>query len=247
MSLQDRVALVTGASQGIGREIAVTLAREGVRVKALARNASGLEETRRLAESGPGSVEPVVCDLTDAQQVAAVIETILGEAGKVDFLVNNAGVTRDGLLVRMKDEAWEAVLETNLTSVFRLCRALVPGMLRARSGRIVNISSVVAALGNAGQTNYAASKAAVLGFTRSLAREIASRGIQVNAVAPGYIETPMTEGLSDKQRQALLAQIPLGSLGTPADVAAAVLFLLGDGGRYITGQVLHVNGGMYMA
>ena len=246
MSLQGKVALVSGASQGIGREIALTLARAGVRVKALARGAAGLEETRSLAEGAPGSVEPVICDLTDAQRVATVVETLLGETGKVDFLINNAGVTRDGLLIRMKEEDWALVLETNLTGVFRLCRAVMPSMIKARSGSIVNISSVVAAAGNAGQTNYAASKAALLGFTRSLAREIASRNIRVNAVAPGYIETSMTEALSDKQRQALLAQIPLRRLGTPEDVAQMVLFLLGDGGRYITGQVLHVNGGMYM-
>jgi 3-oxoacyl-[acyl-carrier protein] reductase len=246
MSLQDKVAVVSGASQGIGREIALSLARAGVTVKALARSAAGLEETRSLAQGTPGAVDPVICDLTDAQQVAAAVETLLADTGKVDFLINNAGVTRDGLLVRMKEEDWAAVLETNLTGVYRLCRAVVPRMLKARSGSIVNISSVVAVAGNAGQTNYAASKAALLGFTRSLAREIASRGIRVNAVAPGYIETPMTEALSDKQRQALLAQIPLGSLGAPADVAEMVLFLLGDGGRYITGQVMHVNGGMYM-
>jgi 3-oxoacyl-(acyl-carrier-protein) reductase len=246
MSLQDKVAVVSGASQGIGREIALSLARAGVRVQALARSAAGLEETKGLAEGAPGSVQPVICDLTDAQQVAAAVETLLGDTGKVDFLINNAGVTRDGLLVRMKEEDWAVVLETNLTGVFRLCRAVVPGMIKARAGSIVNISSVVAVAGNPGQTNYAASKAALLGFTRSLAREIASRGIRVNAVAPGYIETPMTEALSDKQRQALLAQIPLGRLGNTADVAQMVLFLLGDGGRYITGQVLHVNGGMYM-
>jgi 3-oxoacyl-[acyl-carrier protein] reductase len=246
MSLQDKVALVSGASQGIGREIAVTLARDGVRVKALARNAAGLEETRGLAQGAAGAVEPVVCDLTDAQQVATAVETVLGETDRVDFLINNAGVTRDGLLVRMKEADWNTVLETNLTSVFRLCRAVVPGMMKARSGRIVNISSVVAASGNPGQTNYAASKAALLGFTRSLAREVGSRGIRVNAVAPGYIETPMTEALSDKQRQALLGQIPLGTLGAPQDVAQMVRFLVGEGGNYITGQVLHVNGGMYM-
>jgi 3-oxoacyl-[acyl-carrier protein] reductase len=246
MSFEDRTAVVSGASQGIGREIALALARQGARVKALARSAGGLEETRGLATGVAGTVEPVVCDLTDGAQVASTVENIVGEAGKVDFLINNAGVTRDGLLVRMKDEDWDAVLETNLTGTFRLCRAVVPGMMRARAGRIVNISSVVASAGNPGQTNYAASKAALLGFTRSLAREVASRQIRVNAVAPGYIETPMTETLSDKQRQTLLGQIPLGTLGTPADVAGAVLFLLGDGGAYITGQVLHVNGGMYM-
>lgn len=246
MSLQGKVALVSGASQGIGREIALSLSRSGVQVKALARGAAGLEETKCLAEGTSGSVEPVICDLTDAQQVDAVLKTLLADTGKVDFLINNAGVTRDGLLMRMKEEDWAVVLETNLTGVFRLCRAVMPSMIKARSGSIVNISSVVAVAGNAGQTNYAASKAALLGFTRSLAREIASRSIRVNAVAPGYIETPMTEGLSDKQRQALLAQIPLGRLGTPADVAQMVLFLLGEGGRYITGQVLHVNGGMYM-
>lgn len=245
-SFEGKAAVVSGASQGIGREIALALARRGAQVHALGRNHANLEETRALAAEAPGPVEPVVCDLTDGEQVAAAAESILAKAGKVEFLVNNAGVTRDGLLIRMKESDWEAVLRTNLTGTFRLCRAFLPAMIRARFGRIVNLSSVVAAAGNPGQTNYAASKAALLGLSRSLAREVASRQITVNAVAPGYIQTPMTEALPDKARQALLSQIPLGVLGTPADVAAGVLFLLGEGGRYITGQVLHINGGMYM-
>jgi 3-oxoacyl-[acyl-carrier protein] reductase len=244
--LEGRVAVVTGASQGIGREIALALARAGSRVKALARGADRLEETASQAKGLPGAVEPVVCDVSDPHQVASAAKSILDEVERLDFLVNNAGITRDGLLVRMKDKDWSDVLGTNLTSAFFLSRAFLPGMIRGRFGRIVNISSVVATAGNPGQTNYAASKAALLGFTRSLAREIASRHITVNAVAPGYIATPMTEALPERARTALLSQIPLGSLGVPADVSASVLFLLGDGGRYITGQVLHVNGGMYM-
>lgn len=244
---EGRVAVVTGASQGIGRAIAIDLARRGARVQGLARNREALQETAALAARDGGVVVPWECDVASGEQVAATAAAILAAGGKLDFLVNNAGVTRDGLLLRMKDADWETVLSTNLTSAFRLCRAFLPAMVRARFGRIVNISSVVAASGNPGQANYAASKAGLLGFTRALAREVASRQVTVNSVAPGYIQTAMTAAISDKAREALLGQIPLGVLGTPEDVAAGVRYLVGEGGRYITGQVLHINGGMFMA
>jgi len=244
--LEGGVAVVTGASQGIGREIALDLSRSGARVMALARNRSGLDETVSLAEGSPGGVQAWACDVSDSAAVSEVVGSILKEAGQVDYLVNNAGVTRDGLLMRMKDQDWETVLGTNLTGAFRLCRAVVPAMIRARSGRVVNISSVVATAGNPGQANYAASKAGLEGFTRSLAREVASRKVTVNAIAPGYIETAMTAELPEKTKETLLARIPMGVLGTGGDIAAAVRFLCGEGGRYVTGQVLHVNGGMYM-
>jgi len=241
-----RIAVVTGGSQGIGRAIAQALAARGARVLALARNRAGLDETVALAAGAAGIIEAVECDVRAPERVEAVATTILGEHKKVDFLVNNAGVTRDGLLMRMKEEDWATVLETNLTAAYRLCKAFLPAMVRARAGRVVNISSVVAEAGNAGQTNYASSKAGLEGFTRSLAREVASRHVTVNAIAPGYIQTAMTEALPEKAREVLLGQIPLGILGTPEDVAAGVCFLLGDGGRYITGHTLHINGGMYM-
>lgn len=246
MEFADRTAVVSGASQGIGRAIALALAARGARVLALARSAGRLEETVALAAERGGSVRPVPCDVADGESVAAAAEGILADGGGVDYLINNAGVTRDGLLMRMKEADWGAVLETNLGGVFRLSRAFLPVMIRARFGRIVNVSSVVAQAGNPGQANYAASKGGIEGFTRSLAREVASRNVTVNAIAPGYIDTPMTAELDAKQREALLSRIPMRRLGTPEDVAGAVAFLLGEGAGYITGQVLHVNGGMYM-
>jgi 3-oxoacyl-[acyl-carrier protein] reductase len=199
-----------------------------------------------LASGSEGAIVPWVCDVSAALDVATTCAAIVAAEKRVDILVNNAGVTRDGLLIRMKDADWDAVLDTNLTAAFRMCRGVLPTMLRARWGRIVNISSVVAAAGNPGQGNYAASKAGILGLTRSLAREVASRHITVNAIAPGYIETAMTAALPEETRAALQSQIPLGVLGTPEDIAAGVRYLAGDGGAYITGQVLHINGGMYM-
>ena len=244
--LEGQVVLVTGASRGIGRAIASVLASHGASVIGTATTREGAERiSSYLSETG-GKGRGAVLDVRDASQVEAVIEGIEKEFGAVTVLVNNAGITQDTLAIRMKDADWDAVMETNLKAVFRLSRAVLRGMMKARSGRIINITSVVGSSGNAGQINYAAAKAGVGGFSRSLAREIGSRNITVNCVAPGFIETDMTGGLSETQREALLAQIPLGRLGRPEDVAEAVLFLAGRGGAYVTGTTVHVNGGMYM-
>jgi 3-oxoacyl-[acyl-carrier protein] reductase len=239
--LEGRVALVTGASRGLGRAIAAELARQGARVVGTATSDAG---ARSIAEAG---LSAKVLDVRDAARCDALIESVQKELGDVLILVNNAGITRDNLALRMKDGDWDEVIETNLRAVFRLSRAVMRGMMKARWGRIVNITSVVGAAGNPGQANYAAAKAGVVGMTKSLAREVGSRNITVNCVAPGFIDTDMTRALSEEQRQALLAQIPLGRLGAPEDVAAAVAYLVSPGGGYVTGAVLHVNGGMYMA
>ncbi|MEX0637297.1 MAG: 3-oxoacyl-ACP reductase FabG [Burkholderiales bacterium] len=244
--LQDRLALVTGASRGIGRAIALELARQGAIVVGTAttrEGATGIEQA--LAQAGTRGAGRVL-NVRDAAQGDALIADIQKELGDVAILVNNAGITRDNLALRMKDAEWDDVLDTNLKAVFRLSRAVMRGMMKARWGRIINITSVVGASGNAGQANYAAAKAGVVGLTKSLARELGSRGITVNCVAPGFIDTDMTRALSAAQRGALLAQIPLGRLGETADVAAAVAYLASPGAGYITGCVLHVNGGMYM-
>jgi 3-oxoacyl-[acyl-carrier protein] reductase len=236
--LEGKLALVTGASRGIGRAIAEELAKHGAKVVGTATSESG-------AKNVPGIGK--VLNVRDAAQMDAVIESIQKELGEIQILVNNAGITRDNLALRMKDAEWDEVIETNLRALFRLSRAVMRGMMKARWGRIVNITSVVAAAGNPGQANYAAAKAGVVGMTKSLARELGSRNITVNCVAPGFIDTDMTRALSDDQRKALLEQIPLGRLGTPQDVAAAVAYLVSPGGGYVTGAVLHVNGGMYMS
>src|SRR5512134_3754533 len=228
---EKRVALVTGGAQGIGLAIALRLAREAAAVAELA-------ATGQPAYGFTGDVS----SLAFAQEA---VEQTVAAAGALHVLVNNAGITRDGLLMRMKPEDWELVLKVNLTGAFNFCKAAVPGLIKQRWGRIVNISSVVGAMGNAGQVNYAASKAGLLGLTKSLAREVASRGVTVNAVAPGFIDTAMTQALPEKAREALLAQIPCGRLGQAADVADAVRYLASEGAGYVTGQVLHVNGGMY--
>ena len=243
MSLDGRIALVTGASRGIGREIAAALAAEGAHVVCAARNESAV---RSAAQTIGRGAEAVTLDVSDAVSVETVVGGLVERLGRIDILVNNAGVTRDGLILRMKPADWDAVLATNLRGAFLTCRHVVPSMIRRRWGRIVNIGSVVGLMGNAGQVNYAASKAGLLGFTKALAREIASRGITVNAVAPGYIETEMTEHLPDDAKKRLFELIPLARFGTAGDVAAAVLFLAGEAAGYITGQVLNVNGGMYM-
>ena len=243
--LQGEVALVTGASRGIGAAIAAVLAAQGAKVIGTATSEAGAQAIgERLAgNSGVGRV----LNVTDGAAVEALIDAIAKEFGPVTILVNNAGITRDQLLMRMKDDDWQAIIDTNLTSVYRTSKAVMRGMMKARKGRIVNIASVVGVTGNPGQANYAAAKAGIIAFSKSLAREIGSRGITVNVVAPGFIETDMTKSLSGDQRSALSGQIALGRLGAQEDIAQAVLFLASPAASYITGETLHVNGGMYMA
>ncbi len=244
---QHRVAVVTGASRGIGAAIAERLARDGFRVIGTATSETGAEAiSKRLERLCPGS-RGIEMRVDDDTSVAAALAAIGASEGAPLVLVNNAGVTRDNLLVRMKPAEWSEVLQTNLTALFRTCSPLVRGMMRARWGRIVNIGSVVAGMGNAGQTNYAAAKAGIEGFSRALAREVASRNITVNVVAPGFIATDMTASLNDAQRESMLTNIPMGRLGSVDDVAALVAFLCSDAAGYITGETIHVNGGMYMS
>jgi len=245
-SLADKVALVTGGSRGIGKAIAVRLAAAGARVVLTARSSEAAEKVADEIRQSGGDARGVVLDVSDYDAVEQGMAKLLEDYARIAILVNNAGITSDNLLLRMKREDWDRVLQTNLSGVYRLCRAVVPSMVRARYGRIVNITSVVAGLGNPGQTNYAAAKAGIEGFTRSLARELASRTISVNCIAPGFVDTDMTRSLDDGAREKLLAQVPLKRLGTPEDVAAAALFLVSAEAEYITGTTLHVNGGMYM-
>ncbi len=240
-----RVALVTGASRGIGRAIALALARQGFRVIGTATTEAGAQATTEALAAFAGS-RGICLDVNDGPGIDAAIDAIVKELGGIHVLVNNAGITRDMLSMRMKDDDWDAVLDTNLKAVFRLSRAVTRPMMKQRQGRIINITSVVGASGNAGQANYAAAKAGVAGMTRSLARELGSRGITVNCVAPGFIETDMTKALSEAQSAALMAQIPLGRLGQASEVAHAVSFLASSEAGYITGTELHVNGGMFM-
>lgn len=244
--LNGKVALVTGASRGIGKAVALELARQGARVAASGRNSELLEETVTEITAAGGEALAVVGDIARAADADRLVEQAVATFGRADILVNNAGITRDGLLLRMKDEDWDAVLETNLKGAFLCTRAVAKVMTRQKSGCIINISSVVGEMGNAGQVNYCASKAGLIGLTKATARELARRSITVNAVAPGFITTDMTEGLSEKARQELVGQIPLGRLGAVEDVAYSVAFLASDQATYITGQVLGVNGGMYM-
>jgi 3-oxoacyl-[acyl-carrier protein] reductase len=246
-ALQGEIALVTGASRGIGRAIALALGAAGATVIGTATGAAGVASIDEALKAAGAAGRGIVLDVADAAAGDAAIADIEAREGPVTILVNNAGITRDTLLLRMKAEDWDAVINTNLGSVFRLSKAVLRGMMKARRGRIINIASVVGLIGNPGQANYCAAKAGIGGFTRSLAREVASRGITVNVVAPGFIDTDMTKALSDAQREGLAGQIPLGRLGTPADIAAAVCFLAGPGAAWITGETLNVNGGMHMA
>jgi 3-oxoacyl-[acyl-carrier protein] reductase len=243
--MNGEIALVTGASRGIGAAIAARLAEEGARVIGTATTPEGAARIGASLEAKGG--RGAVLDVASQESIDALIDDIGSKEGAVGILVNNAGITRDMLLLRMKAEDWADVLDTNLASVFRLSKAVLRGMMKARKGRIVNITSVVGVTGNAGQANYAAAKAGIIGFTKSLAREVGSRGITANSIAPGFIDTDMTRALAESQRAALNEQIPLGRLGQPADIAGAVAFLCSPDAAYITGETLHVNGGMYMA
>ena len=247
MSLQGEIALVTGASRGIGQSIALALGKDGATVVGTATSEKGADAiTAHMKENGIEG-KGVVLNVTDADSVANAMKTCTSDFGAPSILVNNAGITKDNLLMRMKEDDWNAVIDTNLGSIYRLSKACMRTMMKARKGRIISIASVVGATGNAGQCNYASTKAGLIGFTKSLAREVGSRGITVNAVAPGFIDTDMTRALPDEQRKVLKDQIPLGDLGSPDDIAAAVLFLASAGANYITGETIHVNGGMYMS
>ena len=246
-SLVGKVALVTGASQGIGRETALALAGAGAKVAVAARNEERLAALAQEISVKGGEAFAVTMDVADAEQIKAGFKKILEKFGKLDILVNNAAITRDGLAMRMKLDDWDAVIRTNLTGAHLCAQQALATMMRARSGRIINIASVVAEMGNAGQANYVAAKAGLIGLTKAIAIEIASRNVTVNAVAPGFIETPMTDVLSDKVKEELKTRIPLGRMGSGRDVAAAIVFLASDEAAYITGHVLDVNGGLYLA
>jgi 3-oxoacyl-[acyl-carrier protein] reductase len=246
MGLQGKVALVTGASRGIGAAIAGQLGEQGATVIGTATSAQGAEAITESFRQKGIMGRGMALNVTDAESVAEVLKTIVKDFGAISILVNNAGITRDNLLLRMKDDEWEQVIDTNLNAIYRLSKACLRGMAKARWGRIINISSVVGSMGNAGQANYSATKAGVEGFSRALAREIGSRGVTVNAVAPGFIDTDMTRELPEAQREALLSQIAVGRLGQPEEIAAVVGFLASDAAAYITGETIHVNGGMYM-
>lgn len=243
MSLDGKIALVTGATRGIGKAIAESLVRDGAYVYGTATSESG---AAAISEYLGGNGRGLVLNVTDATSIESVLETITSEKGAPGILVNNAGITKDQLLMRMKDDEWNDVILTNLTSVYALSKAVLRPMMKARSGRIINISSVVGITGNAGQTNYAAAKAGVIGFTKSMAKEVGSRGITINCVAPGFIDTDMTKDLPASVKDALLANIPLGRLGEPSEIAAAVAFLASESAGYITGETINVNGGMLM-
>ncbi|MDQ3185647.1 MAG: 3-oxoacyl-ACP reductase FabG [Pseudomonadota bacterium] len=246
MILQNQIAFVTGASRGIGQAIAVELGRQGATIVGTATTEDGAQIISRYLEEAGLKGAGMVLNVNNTAQIESVQKAVHERFGDIAILVNNAGITRDNLLIRMKDEEWDEIMEIDLKSVFRLSRAVLRAMMRARYGRIINISSVVGATGNMGQSNYAAAKAGIFGFSKSLAREVGSRNITVNCIAPGFVETDMTRSLNDNQRQSLLQQVPLGRLGRPEDVASAVAFIASPAAGYITGATLHVNGGMYM-
>jgi 3-oxoacyl-[acyl-carrier protein] reductase len=244
-NLAGKIVLVTGASRGIGQAIALSLGNAGATVIGTATSDKGADAISVTFKNNSISGVGMALNVTNNAQISEVITSITDTYGAVDILINNAGITRDNLLMRMKEDEWDDIISTNLTSVYKMSKAVLRGMMKNKSGRIISITSVVGVMGNAGQTNYAAAKAGIMGFTKSLAREVGARGITVNAVAPGFIETDMTNALPEEQKQALATQIPIGRLGTTDEIASAVLFLAGDSGSYITAQTLHVNGGMY--
>ena len=244
-SFEGKIVLVTGASRGIGQAIALTLGHAGATVIGTATSDKGADAISTKLKDNNIAGQGLTLNVTNNDQITEVMSTIVENYGAVDILINNAGITRDNLLMRMKEEEWDDIMNTNLSSVFKMSKAVLRGMMKKKAGRIISIASVVGAMGNAGQTNYAAAKAGIMGFTKSLAREVGTRGITVNAVAPGFIQTDMTDALPEEQKASLASQIPLGRLGSPDEIASAVLFLAGDGGAYITAQTIHVNGGMY--
>lgn len=244
--MENKIALITGASRGIGEAIAVKLGQTGAIVIGTATTENGVNAINHYLQRANIQGMGIVLNVNDAEQINGALQIIREKFGDVEILVNNAGITRDNLLVRMKDEEWDEILDTNLKSVFRLSRIVLRAMMKARYGRIINISSVVGAIGNVGQTNYAAAKAGMFGFSKSLAREVGSRNITVNCVAPGFIDTDMTRSLTNEQQQSLIQHVPLGRLGRPEDIASAVAFLASSAASYITGATLHVNGGMHM-
>lgn len=246
MTLENEIAFVSGASRGIGKEIALALGKEGATVIGTATSESGAENISKYLKENDITGMGISMNVTEQSSIDAAIKAAAENYSAPTILINNAGITRDNLLMRMKDEEWDAIMTTNLSSIYRLSKSVLRAMMKARKGRIISIASVVGVTGNAGQTNYAAAKAGVIGFSKSLAREVGSRGITVNVVAPGFIDTDMTRALPEAQRDALLSQIPLNRLGDPAEIANAVVFLASPGASYITGETIHVNGGMYM-
>jgi 3-oxoacyl-[acyl-carrier protein] reductase len=243
--LNEKLVLVTGASRGIGRAIALTLGNAGATVIGTATSEEGANKISKIFTENNILGKGMMLNVTDNEQISELLKSITAEYGSVDILVNNAGITRDNILVRMKEDEWDDIINTNLSSVYRMSKAVLRGMIKKRSGRIISITSVVGAMGNAGQSNYAAAKAGIMGFTKSLAREVGVRGITVNAIAPGFIQTDMTDKLPEDQKVALASQIPMARLGTVDEIAQSVLFLASESGSYITAQTLHVNGGMY--
>jgi len=243
--LNEKLVLVTGASRGIGRAIALTLGEAGATIIGTATSDEGAANISKIFAENNILGKGMKLNVTDNEQITNILKVITEEYGAIDILINNAGITRDNILVRMKADEWDDIINTNLSSVFKMSKAVLRGMIKKRAGRIISITSVVGAMGNAGQSNYAAAKAGIMGFTKSLAREVGVRGITVNAIAPGFIETDMTNKLSEEQKSTLASQIPMGRLGTVSEVAQVVLFLASDSGSYITAQTLHVNGGMY--